>query len=57
MSPFIGEWWFKELDDKKINMIRVRNIIRKANPIRKPFVIEEYLKAMEDYKQAIHDTF
>ncbi|KOB65358.1 TRASSc9 protein [Operophtera brumata] len=49
-------WWTEELTNKKQEMIRCRNRIRKANPVRKPMAIEQYKKAKEEYKELMQST-
>lgn len=50
------KWWTDTLEKQKTEVIRRRNKIRGANPRRKPFVIEEYARALEEYKENIIKT-
>lgn len=49
-------WWNEELENTKREVIRRRRRIRHANPRRKPFVLEEYLQSLAEYKEAILHT-
>lgn len=56
IQPFTTKkikWWNKELTALKMNVKRLRRKIKKANPCRKPYVIEEYKASLEEYKDAI----
>ncbi|KAJ2952397.1 hypothetical protein O0L34_g4684 [Tuta absoluta] len=48
-----SHWWTPELTQRKKEVIRIRKRIRKANPRRKKYVIEQYNKAKDDYKTSI----
>ncbi|CAG4944791.1 unnamed protein product [Parnassius apollo] len=50
------KWWNNELDLKKKKVIRLRRKIRHANENRKPYIIDDYLRALSDYKETILRT-
>ncbi|CAK1585042.1 unnamed protein product [Parnassius mnemosyne] len=51
--PKKTQWWNKELQEKKREVIKKRRKIKYANERRKPFVIEDYIQAKADYKNLI----
>lgn len=50
------KWWTKEIIQQKVTVVRLRNRIRGANVRRKPFVVAEYLEALEAFKEAIENA-
>lgn len=50
------QWWTEDLIKQKAEVVRRRSRIRGANPRRKKFLVEEYLKALQDYKDAVIET-
>ncbi|KAI5631255.1 endonuclease-reverse transcriptase domain-containing protein [Phthorimaea operculella] len=49
-------WWNEDITNKRKEMITKRRRIKNANPRRKQIVIDEYLKAKEEFINAIEQT-